>query len=150
MTEWKEFSLFHVLGFLTFLVSGLVVNMVQLVMYVVLVLLLGDRRLFRRVNYYCIYIIYGQLLFLADWWSGSRLLYYCDEHLLASTGTESALCIMNHHYELDWLYGWMVGDRAGVLGNCRVYIKKMIRYVPIIGWAWCFSDTLFLASSSAS
>lgn len=44
-----------------------------------------------------------------------------------------------------WLYGWMVGDRAGILGNCRVYVKKVIQYVPVIGWAWCFSDTLFLA-----
>ena len=145
MAGWKECSLFHVLGFLTFIVSGLAVNLMQLVMYVVLVLLMGNRRLFRSFNYYCIYIIYGQLLFLADWWSGSRVIYYCEEELLASTGSESSLCIMNHHYELDWLFGWMVGDRAGVLGNCRVYIKKMIRYVPIIGWAWGFSDTLFLA-----
>ena len=135
----------HVLGFLTFIVTGLVVNMVQLVMYVILVLLLGNRRLFRSFNYYCVYIIYGQLLFLCDWWSGARLFYYCEPELLEATGSENALCIMNHHYEVDWLYGWMVGDRAGVLGNCRVYIKKMIQYVPIIGWAWCFSDTLFLA-----
>ena len=145
MAGWKEFSLFHVLGFLTFIVTGLVVNLVQLTMYVILVLLMGNRRLFRSFNYYCVYIIYGQLLFLCDWWSGARLYYYCDQQLLAATGSESALCIMNHHYEVDWLYGWMVGDRAGVLGNCRVYIKKMIQYVPIIGWAWCFSDTLFLA-----
>ena len=144
---------------------------------------------------------------------------------------------MNHHYELDWLYGWMVGDRAKLLGNCRwffpsprksesfffsfslsffpvslflslsilfslsfflsfrfflslyiklpvhifspiclslllfvalflslsqsrgnksarncfficlifrVYVKKMLQYVPIIGWAWKLSDVVFL------
>ena len=55
------------------------------------------------------------------------------------------MVIMNHHYELDWLYGWMVADRSSILGNGRVYVKKAIQYVPIIGWAWCFSDTLFLA-----
>ena len=53
--------------------------------------------------------------------------------------------IMNHHYELDWLYTWMAADRWKILGNSRVYVKKAIQYVPIIGWAWCFSDTLFLA-----
>ena len=53
--------------------------------------------------------------------------------------------IMNHHYELDWLYTWMAADRWRILGNSRVYVKKAIQYVPIIGWAWCFSDTLFLA-----
>ena len=54
----------------------------------------------------------------------------------------------------------MVGDRGSVLGNCRVYVKKMLkqvsfhltlksvpvscRYVPILGWAWGLSDTIFL------
>ena len=27
---------------------------------------------------------------------------------------------------------------------CRVYVKKMLKYVPIIGWAWGFSDVAFL------
>ena len=145
MEGWKEFSLFHVLMFLTFLVSGLIVNLVQLVLWVVIVVILGDRRLFRKCNYYCIYVIYGQLLFLADWWSGSKITLYTGPELEDCVGQENALIIMNHHYELDWLYGWMVGDRSSILGNCRVYIKKAIQYVPIIGWAWCFSDTLFLA-----
>ena len=52
---------------------------------------------------------------------------------------------MNHHYELDWLYTWMAADRWSILGNSRVYVKKAIQYVPIIGWAWSLSDTLFLA-----
>lgn len=143
---WKEWSVIHVLFFISFLVSGLLVNLVQLVMWVAMVTILGDRRLFRRCNYYCIYVIYGQLLFLADWWSGSSAkLYFDDPRTKEKFGKENALCIMNHHYELDWLYGWMVGDRAGLLGNCRPYIKKAIQYVPVIGWAWCFSDTLFLA-----
>lgn len=65
--------------------------------------------------------------------------------MLEGLGKDHAVILMNHHYELDWLFGWMVGDRAGILGNCRVYVKKVLQYVPIIGWAWCFSDTLFLA-----
>ena len=146
MVAWKEWSVVHVLLFLSFLVSGLLVNLVQLVMWVTLVTLLGDRRLFRKCNYYCIYVIYGQLLFLADWWSQSRVtLYFDDLSLKERLGKENALCIMNHHYELDWLFGWMVTDRAGILGNGRVYVKKAIKYVPVIGWAWCFSDILFLA-----
>lgn len=144
MGGWKEFSLFHVLMFITFLASGLLVNLVQLVVWVVLVRILGDRRLFRRFNYYCIYLIYGQLLFLADWWSGSEVRIF-SAMAREVQGRESALIIMNHHYELDWLYGWMVGDRASILGNCRVYVKKAIQWVPVIGWAWNFSDTLFLA-----
>ena len=37
-----------------------------------------------------------------------------------------------------------MGDRAGLLGNCRVYAKAMIQYVPVLGWAWRMSDTVFL------
>ena len=101
MGGWKEFSLFHVLMFLAFLVSGLIVNLIQLVLWVVIVLILGDRRLFRRCNYYCIYVIYGQLLFLADWWSGSKITLYTGPELEDCVGQENALIIMNHHYELD-------------------------------------------------
>ena len=32
--------------------------------------------------------------------------------------------------ELDWLFGWMVADRCSVLGNGRVFVKKMLKYVP--------------------
>lgn len=64
--------------------------------------------------------------------------------VIKSLGREHAVIIMNHHYELDWLYGWMVADRFRVLGNCRVYVKKMLKYVPLIGWAWNFSDVVFL------
>jgi len=142
---WKEFTLFHVFLFLSFMISGLLINAVQLVLYLVIVKLLHNRSLFRSINYYLIYAIYGQLLFLADWWSKSRVTYYCEKEVFEKLGDEHAVILMNHHYELDWLYGWMVGDRAGILGNCRVYVKKVIQYVPVIGWAWCFSDTLFLA-----
>ena len=34
-------------------------------------------------------------------------------------GNDHAIILMNHHYELDWLYGWMVGDSARLLGNAR-------------------------------
>lgn len=143
-SSWKEFTFLHVLLFISFLVSGLLVNCLQLVLFVLLVKIGGDRRLFRSLNYYLVYIIYSQLLFLADWWSGAELTYHCEPEVLASLGKENAVILMNHHYELDWLYGWMVGDRAGVLGNCRVYVKKMISWVPVLGWAWGLSDTIFL------
>jgi len=143
-SSWRESTILHVLMFISFLTSGLVVNLVQFLLFLLVVRIGKDVRLFRSLNYYLIYIIYSQLLFLADWWSNATVTYHCDQETLASLGKEHALVLMNHHYELDWLYGWMVGDRAGVLGNCRVYVKKMLKYVPILGWAWTFSDTVFL------
>jgi len=142
--SWKELTVLHVLLFISFLLSGLFINGIQLLLFIVVVRGAGNRRLFRSINYYLVYAIYAQLLFLADWWSGSTVSYYCDKETLESLGQEHAVILMNHHYELDWLLGWMVGDRASVLGNCRVYVKKMLKYVPILGWAWGLSDTIFL------
>ena len=51
---------------------------------------------------------------------------------------------MNHHTELDWLYTWMMGDRLGILGNCRAFAKDSLKYVPVIGWVWAMSDMIFL------
>ena len=93
--RWKEFSLLHVLLFLSFLVSGLVINMLQLLLYTLTVTFLGHPQLFRRINYYAIYAIYGQLLFLADWWSGSTVTYYGESDLLEGLGKQHAVILMN-------------------------------------------------------
>jgi len=137
--KWKELAIIHVLFCVTFIVSGLTVNLVQFILYCLL-----NRPLFRKLNYYLVYTIYGQLLFLIDWWGPANLSIYCEPEVLNRLAKEHAVCLMNHHYELDWLYGWMVGDRAGVLGNCRVYGKKILKYVPIVGWCWNMSDVVFL------
>lgn len=142
LSRMRELTPLHVLMCVTFLVSGLCVNLVQFLLYLLLARI--NRRLFRSLNYYLVYIIYSQVLFLADWWSQARLNIFCHPDLLKNMGREHSLIIMDHHYELDWLYGWMVGDRCQLLGNCRVYVKKMLQYVPIIGWAWKLSDVVFL------
>lgn len=141
----REITLIHVLLCVTFIVSGLFVNLIQLILY--LLLSKFNKRLYRRINYCLVYCIYSQLLFLADWWAPASLNVYCHPDLrkvFERLADEHAVILMNHHYELDWLYGWMVGDRSHVLGNCRVYVKKMLKYVPVIGWAWRLSDIVFL------
>lgn len=140
--NFKEIALFHVLLCVTFIVSGLLVNLVQFILYCLLSKV--NRPLFRRLNYYFVYTIYAQLLFLIEWWAPAKLEIYCEPDVLERFASEHAVILMNHHYELDWLYGWMVGDRSGLLGNCRVYAKKMIKYIPIIGWSWNMSDVIFL------
>ena len=143
---WREWPACHILIFLTFLLSGLAINAVQAVLF--LAVGTHNRPLFRRINYYLVWMIYGQLLFLADWWSGSEVRLHLSKDLLATVGSEHALIVMNHHYEIDWLYGWMIADRFGqALGNARVCVKSMLRYVPVVGWAWALSDVIFLERS---
>ncbi len=142
LSNWRQWTIFHVFMFVTFLVSGVAVNAAQLVLFA----LLGtwNRRLFRRLNYYLVWVIYTQLLFLSDWWSRSRVVLQAEPDFLRLCGREHALIVMNHHYELDWLYGWMVADRFGVLGNGRVFLKRALRWAPVIGWCWSLSDVIYL------
>ena len=146
MVRLKELTLFHILGFLPFLVLGLIINMIQLVLYLLLFKISKD--VFRRINYYLMFGIYGYFLFIAEWWSGSRMRIYCDQEMLrrmeAKDAQENALIVMNHHYELDWLYCWMVGDRMGILGNCKAFAKESLKYVPILGWAGIWADNVYL------
>jgi len=147
MGSLKEWSILHVLMCVTFIVSGLAINLVQLLLYIPLKY--TNKNLFRTLNYYLVYMIYSQLTFLVDWWAPATLNIYLQtdefaEMGWAGMGGEHAVILMNHHYELDWLYGWMVADRANILGNGRVYVKKMLQYIPIIGWAWSMSDVVFL------
>merc|ERR1739838_14570 len=67
----KLFPVIHILGCVTFLATGLVINMVQLVTFLLLFKINKD--LFRRLNYYLMYGLYGYLLCLTVWWSGSRI-----------------------------------------------------------------------------
>jgi len=129
---------------LTFLVLGLLINLLQAVLFISI-----PKTLFRKLNYYLVYGIHGYLLSLGDWWSGNRVNLYCNEDLQKRIKKrevrEHALFLMNHHTELDWLYSWMMGDRLGILGNCRAFAKDPLKFVPIVGWSWAMSDMVFLS-----
>lgn len=87
-------------------------------------------------------------MFIADWWSNSKLYVYCDEDVRKKyLGKEHVLLLMNHTYEIDWLVGWMLCEKVGVLGNCKAYAKKAISYIPAVGWAWKFGEFVFLERS---
>jgi len=129
---------------LTFLVLGLFINLLQAVLFIIV-----PKTLFRKLNYYLVYGIHGYLLSLGDWWSGNKVKIYCNEELQEKIKKrevqEHALFLMNHHTELDWLYSWMMGDRLGILGNCRAFAKDPLKFIPIVGWSWAMSEMVFLS-----
>jgi len=146
MVRWKEFPLFHILGTITFLVIGLLVNIVQVLGFFSL-----PRTIFYRLNYFAVNAIYGYLVFLADWWGGARLTIYCSdqfyEKLQRRSFSERQVVLLNHHTELDWLFAWQLADRAGLLGGCRALAKKTLAYLPIIGWSSVMTGDIFLTRS---
>ncbi len=128
--EWRKWLVLQIPLFVTFLISGLVINAVQAVLFFTVGTF--SRRLFRKINYYLVWALYAQLLFVGDWWSGSRVRIFASPETLNCLGTEHAIVVMNHHYEIDWMIGWMVAARFGILGNNFLLI--FLRYVPVVGW----------------
>lgn len=131
---------------MTFFTSGLIINSIQLLLH--LFLKPFNKTLYRSVMYYLCYSLYSQLVFISEWWSNSRVEVWMDEEDYKKyAGKEHVLLIMNHTYEIDWLAGWMFADKVSVLGNCKAYAKKVISFVPVIGWAWKFAEFVFLERS---
>ncbi|XP_046665471.1 1-acyl-sn-glycerol-3-phosphate acyltransferase gamma-like [Homalodisca vitripennis] len=139
----KKSPISHLLMIVTFFVSGVIINLVQFLLYYGL--RPASKYWYRKINYYLAYSLYSQLVFMAEWWSGTTVHIYIDKDDFSKYyGKEHAYLIMNHRYDVDWLVGWIFCERIGVLGNCKAYAKKSIKYVPTLGWAWKFAESVFL------
>lgn len=146
MTQIKRSPVSRLMLAITFLVSGVIINLIQCILY------FGVRPfskyIFRKANYYTAYSLYCQLVFLAEWWGDTDLLLYIDKDDFEKYyGKEHGYLIMNHRYETDWLVGWVLCERIKLLGNCKTYAKKSIQYVPTMGWAWRLGESVFLERS---
>lgn len=141
----KQSTLVHLCFAISYFTSGLIINTAQCILYFGLKPF--NKRLYRKIGYYLCYSFYAQLVFLHDWWSGSTLYIYISDEDLKHCGTEHVLLLMNHTYEVDWLVGWVFCEKVGVLGNCKAYAKKVIQYIPTVGWAWKFAEFVFLERS---
>lgn len=92
-------------------------------------------------------ILLSELVFMGTWWTPVDVKLYVDPDQYKLAGKVSGLLLMNHSYEIDWLIGWIFCDAIGVLGNCKAYAKKVIQYIPIVGWSWKFANYIFLERS---
>jgi len=146
MFRLKEFRLFHILFFVSFVVMGLIINILQMLLFFLL-----PSRLFHKANFYMVSGIYGTFICLADWWGDSTLTFYCSdqfyEKMQEKDFRERQLVLVNHHTELDWLLSWQFADRVKILGSCRALAKKSLQFAPIIGWSSFLSGDIFLSRS---
>jgi len=53
---------------------------------------------------------------LLEWWSGTECTLYTDQATVDQFGKEHVIIILNHNYEIDFLCGWTMCERYGVLG----------------------------------
>ncbi|CAF1314506.1 unnamed protein product [Adineta steineri] len=125
-----------------FLISGLLVNLIQFLS--ACFIWPFNRALYRKINYHLATIIWSQLTFVYQWWSNSDIVVYIKPDDLEKLCQENSLWLGNHRYEVDWLLGWVVTQRLGLAGGSKILGKQSLRALPIIGWCWYFTESIFL------
>jgi len=140
--KWQEWTIVHVSLFVTFILSALTCNVINIAIFIVIKPL--NVELYRRIAGLLNWTINSQLMVLGTHYSGSELNMYADPEVAKDLGNYHAIFLMNHHYEVDWLFSWVVADCYGCLANGKVIAKKMLKYVPTIGVSWALNDFIFL------
>ncbi|KAF7489856.1 1-acyl-sn-glycerol-3-phosphate acyltransferase gamma [Sarcoptes scabiei] len=141
--QLKTNPLIHLIFSLAFFLSGLCINFVQSFLYFTLAWF--DLQAFRRLNFYLNYSLWSQIVALAQWWAHTELtIYYPDKNALKLSESKPMICLMNHTFEIDWVIAWLAVDYYQKLGNAKSFVKKSLRWIPIIGWSWIFGEFTFL------
>ncbi|CAF0812380.1 unnamed protein product, partial [Didymodactylos carnosus] len=144
MSIYNEFkSLFITVFFLAyiFIVSGLIVNFLQLCSCI---LWPFNKPLYRKINCGLATLIWSQFTFYAQWWANSDCVLYIDPVNVKLASGEHIICVMNHKYDIDWLMGWIICQRLGIMHGSKIVGKQSLRLVPIVGWCWIFTESIFL------
>ncbi|CAL9208948.1 1-acyl-sn-glycerol-3-phosphate acyltransferase PLS1-like isoform X2 [Musa acuminata AAA Group] len=130
---------------LIFLLSGLIVNLVQAIFFITIRPF--SKSLYRRINRVVAELLWLQVIWLVDWWAGVKVQLFADSKTYALMGKEHALVISNHKSDIDWLVGWILSQRSGCLGSTLAVMKKSSKFLPVIGWSMWFTEYLFLERS---
>uniref|UniRef100_A0A9L0T1M9 1-acylglycerol-3-phosphate O-acyltransferase n=1 Tax=Equus caballus TaxID=9796 RepID=A0A9L0T1M9_HORSE len=114
----KSQFLCHLVFCYVFIASGLIINTIQLF---TLILWPINKQLFRKINCRLSYCISSQLVMLLEWWSGTECIIHTDPRAYPKYGKENAIVVLNHKFEIDFLCGWSLAERFGVLGLDFLY-----------------------------
>uniref|UniRef100_G1RL28 1-acylglycerol-3-phosphate O-acyltransferase n=1 Tax=Nomascus leucogenys TaxID=61853 RepID=G1RL28_NOMLE len=109
----KSQFLCHLVFCYVFIASGLIINTIQLF---TLLLWPINKQLFRKINCRLSYCISSQLVMLLEWWSGTECTIFTDPRAYLKYGKENAIVVLNHKFEIDFLCGWSLSERFGLLG----------------------------------
>ncbi|KAK4392442.1 1-acyl-sn-glycerol-3-phosphate acyltransferase 2 [Sesamum angolense] len=111
-----------------FFMSGLVVNLIQAMCYVLIRPL--SKNTYRRINREVAELLWLELVWLVDWWAGVKIEIYTDAETFKLMGKEHALVVCNHRSDIDWLVGWILAQRSGCLGSTLAVMKKSSKFLP--------------------
>lgn len=134
---------FYILVGYVFIVSGLIICFLMLLTYIFVWPV--NRALYRKIVTSLAYTHWCQITFVAQWWSGSDCTLVVEKEAdFVNVGKEHVVVIMNHKYDIEWLMSWILSERFHLLGGTKIYGKSSLRLVPLIGWAWTFTESIFL------
>lgn len=147
MSLWTSFKASGIPGLyfaFVFLLSGIVINVLQLITLITLWPI--SVPLYRLANNYLILFYWSELIWCAEWWAGIKIKLFGDEKELKSTvGIDKGIALCNHRSDVDWLLGLCIAEKYGCLGGAKAYMKGNTKFLPIIGWAWWFLEFVFLS-----
>ena len=126
-----------------FLLSGTVVTAVMLAAYVLVRPL--SLTLFEKMVWHLVPAAAAVLVLLPEYWAGVEHKLYGEAAEWVKLGTENSILLCNHRCDIDWLSGWVVGSRTGVLGGFKAIMKRSAIYVPVLGALWWLSGYIFIA-----
>lgn len=95
---------------ITFLWSGIFINLLQLVNYLLVRPI--NFRLFCDINYYLMYSSWSQIVACFDWFYNAHFTtYYNKKELQGNLFNQHSIFLANHGYELDWVGAWLVTEK---------------------------------------
>lgn len=78
---------------------------------------------------------------LLEWWSCTECTLFTDQATMNHFGKEHVVVILNHNFEIDFLCGWTMCERFGVLGvselpepGSGLSPGRQPRPCPGVGW----------------
>ena len=101
-----------------------------------------------------------ELTCLYSWWSSSDITVFADPKDVQNLQLEYSMSLTNHRYEIDWLLGLVFSQQIGIIGvstlrftntrwirflqGTKIVGKRDLSYIPILGWSWLFTESIFL------
>lgn len=140
--RWQEWTVVHISMFVTFILTALICNILNLAIYLVIRPLNLEQ--YRTLSQCLLWVINSQLMILGTHYSGSKVNVCADPEVVKTIGDHHGIFLVNHHYEVDWLVTWVVADAYSQLSRGKVIAKKMLKYVPTVGFSWALNDYIFL------
>lgn len=112
---------------------------------------LFHKQLFYSLNAKLCYCYFCLIPYLVENWGGFKVQAYGNKEvfeIFKRSNDKNMLVVMNHTGEVDWMIGWSIIDKIGLLGEVKTVIKDMVKYVPVFGWSFYLSDYIFVKRSA--